>query len=215
MTVLDRADRGAVFEGAHHTLAKGSQIIAQKERKDSLPPEMKDKIRRYKALWKNKFGDEWYLSRRFAETDATPPGIWERAGDRLKLMALRTWDIAPRIVFSILPLSAWQTYRRLKYKDEQWVHNQITNKPTTLQSHSEGAQAAMHSAGDACAVRMGKIRLQSMAIDQLLSTNVSELKHVVTVNAEIFTYAHENPALEAVLRRSVNTIDGRVVHLLS
>jgi N-acetylglucosaminyldiphosphoundecaprenol N-acetyl-beta-D-mannosaminyltransferase len=215
MTVLDRADRGAVFEGAHHTLAKGSQIIAQKERKDSLPPEMKDKIRRYKALWKSKFGDEWYLSRRFAQTDATAPGVWERAGDRLKLMALRTWDIAPRIVFSVLPLSAWQTYRRLKYKDEQWVHNQITNKATTLHSHSEGRQAAVPSAGDACAVRMGKLRLQSMEIDQLLSSGGSELKHVVTVNAEIFTYAHENPALEAVLMRSVNTIDGRIVHLLS
>jgi N-acetylglucosaminyldiphosphoundecaprenol N-acetyl-beta-D-mannosaminyltransferase len=99
--------------------------------------------------------------------------------------------------------------RRLKYKDAQWVHRQITNKATTLRTPPS------HSAGEACAVRMGKIRLQSMDIDRLLSTGGSELKHVVTVNAEIFTYTHENPALESVLRRTVNTIDGRIVHLLS
>ncbi len=209
MTILERADRGAVFEGAHHTLAKGNQIIAQKERKDSLSQEMKDKIHRYKALWKAQFGDTWFLSRRFSETYTAKPGIWERTGDRLKLGVLRTWDIAPRIVFSLLPLSAWQAYRRFKYKDAQWVHHQITNKPTTLRT------PLTHSAGEACAVRMGKIRLQSMDIDLLLSPGGSELKHIVTVNAEIFTYAHENPDLEAVLRRSVNTIDGRIVHLLS
>jgi N-acetylglucosaminyldiphosphoundecaprenol N-acetyl-beta-D-mannosaminyltransferase len=209
MTVLDRADRGAVFEGAHHTLARGNQIIAQKERKDSLSPETKDKIHRYKALWKAQFGDTWFLSRRFSETDSAKPGIWERVGDRLKLRVLRMWDIAPRIVFSLLPLSAWQTYRRFKYKDAQWVHRQITNKPTTLRT------PLSHSASEACAVRMGKIRLQSMDIDSLLSTNGSEVKHIVTVNAEIFTYAHESPALEAVLKGTVNTIDGRIVHLLS
>jgi hypothetical protein len=34
-------------------------------------------------------------------------------------VGLRTWDIAPRIFYSILPLSAWQMYRRLKYGDAQ------------------------------------------------------------------------------------------------
>lgn len=208
VTILDRADRGAVFEGAHHTLAKGSEIVAHKERKGSLPPGMTDKIRRYKALWKKQSGDSWYLSRRFSETGATPPGIMERAADHLKFMLLRAWDIAPRFAFSVLPLSAWQAYRRFKYKDEQWVHRQITSKPTTLRSHPE-AQAV--ATGTACAVRLGKIRLQSMEIDELLSTNVTELKHIVTVHSEIFVLAHENPAFEEILKRTVNTIDGRIV----
>jgi N-acetylglucosaminyldiphosphoundecaprenol N-acetyl-beta-D-mannosaminyltransferase len=214
VTILDRADRSAVFEGAHHTLAKGSEIVSQKGRKDSLPPEMTDKIRRYKALWKAQSGDSWFLSQRFSETGASKPGMWERACDRLKFMALRTWDIAPQIAFSILPLSVWQTYRRLKYKDAQWVHRQITNKPTTLRSQPGASQTTWHSASDACAVRLGKIRLQSMEIDELLSTSGKELKHIVTVHSEIFVYAHENPAFEEILKHTVNTIDGRIVHLL-
>jgi|ERR1700678_856442 len=65
---------------------------------------------------------------------------------------------------------------------------------------------------DRCAVRLGKVLLQSMDLDELLSADNDELKHVVTVNSEIFVYAHENPAFESVLKSTVNTIDGRVVH---
>jgi N-acetylglucosaminyldiphosphoundecaprenol N-acetyl-beta-D-mannosaminyltransferase len=66
----------------------------------------------------------------------------------------------------------------------------------------------------ACSVRLGKISLQSVDIDDLLSTTGSGLKHIVTVNSEIFVYAHEDAAFEAILRNTVNTIDGRIVQLL-
>ncbi len=65
---------------------------------------------------------------------------------------------------------------------------------------------------DRCAVRLGKVLLQSMDVDELLSASNHELKHVVTVNSEIFVYAHENAAFETVLKSTVNTIDGRIVH---
>jgi hypothetical protein len=132
VTVLNSADRSAVFEGAHHSLAKGSQIVSRKAGNEPLPPALASKIGRYKALWKAEAGD-WLLCQRFSETGATKPGIWERVTDRLGYKALRLWDIAPRILFSILPTSVWQAYRRLKYKDPEWVHRQLTNKPTTLQ----------------------------------------------------------------------------------
>ena len=45
----------------------------------------------------------------------------------------------------------------------------------------------------------------------LLASDTDELKHIVTVNAEIFDYAHEDPAFQEILRHTVNTIDGRVV----
>jgi len=228
-TVLDRADRSAVFEGAHHTLAKGNKIVARKENKnknqETLPPELASKIQRYKALWKAqaRSGDEWVLSQRLSDPGTARAGLWERGVDRLKFMALRAWDIAPRIVFSLLPMSAWQAYRRLKYKDAEWVHRQITSKPTTLhmgaghalpsESSSPLAAHASQPEGPRCAVRLGKILLQSMAMDDLLSSAVDQLKHVVTVNSEIFVYAHENPELELALWRTVNTIDGRIVHL--
>lgn len=65
----------------------------------------------------------------------------------------------------------------------------------------------------ACAVRLGKILLQSVEIDELLSNRTEELKHIVTVNSEIFVYAHEDAAFESILKRTVNTIDGRILHV--
>jgi N-acetylglucosaminyldiphosphoundecaprenol N-acetyl-beta-D-mannosaminyltransferase len=75
-------------------------------------------------------------------------------------------------------------------------------------------QTSPQVSNDAFAVRLGNILLHSLDIDDLLSSHCQELKHVVTVHSEIFTYAHENPAFGAILKRSVNTIDGRIVHFL-
>jgi hypothetical protein len=147
VTVLNQADRSAVFEGAHHTLARGSNIVSSKGRHEALPPKLANKIERYKALWKAEEGDGWLLSHHFPETGATKAGLWERTKDRLLFMALCTWDLAPRIAFSILPMSAWQIYRRLKYKDAQEVHRWITKKQTTLRSHSDATQTASHRTG--------------------------------------------------------------------
>ncbi len=207
VTDLKRADRSAVFTGAHHSLAKGSTIVATRERNEALPAELAGKIERYKALWKAQSGDAWMLSARFSANDAAKPGMGERFVDQIKFMLLRAWDILPRIAFSLLPMSAWQAYRRMKYKDAEWVHQQITNKPTTLKSSQKSAPR--------CAVRLGKLTLQSMELDELLSNERNELKHVVTVNSEIFVYAHEHPEFESVLKNTVNTIDGRIVHLIS
>jgi N-acetylglucosaminyldiphosphoundecaprenol N-acetyl-beta-D-mannosaminyltransferase len=66
----------------------------------------------------------------------------------------------------------------------------------------------------ACAVRLGKVLLQSMDTHDLLINRGDGLKHVVTVNSEIFVYAHENPAFQNILERTVNTIDGRIVQFL-
>jgi len=130
VTALNSEDRSAVFLGPHHTLARGSDIVASKGRHDPLPPKLASKLERYSALWKAEDGNS-LLARHFPETGARKPNLWERATDRLLFMALRTWDLAPRMVFSVLPLSAWRTYRRLKYKDEQFVRRAITGKTTS------------------------------------------------------------------------------------
>ena len=41
-----------------------------------------------------------------------------------------------------------------------------------------------------------------------------EFSHVVTVNAEIFVMAHENPRLQNLLTTTLNTIDGRVLRFI-
>lgn len=210
MTVLDHADRTAVFEGGHHQLAMGDKIVAKKEKKETLPADLGEKCARYKALWKGQWGSNWMLTARFAEPTAAPPGMWDRFKGQVQYQLLRAWDIVPRIVFSLLPVSAWQAYRRLKYKDATWVHQQMTSKEskfpvkTEVKKNSENADAG-------CVVRFGKVDLQSMDMESLLSTRTDHLKHVVTVHAEIFAYAHENPAFEEVLKHTVNTIDGRVI----
>lgn len=211
MTMLNQADRTAVFEGGHHKLAMGTKIVAKKEQKESLPAHLSEKIVRYKALWKAQSGNDWLLTARFADSTAAPPRLWDRFKDQLLFMALRTWDIAPRIVFSLLPLSVWQKYRSLKYKDAEWVHRQMTTKESKFPVRDEQKKNSEQS-GNSCLIRFGKLCLQSMDMERLLSSDNPELKHVVTVNAEIFAYAHENPAYEAILKNTVNTIDGRVIH---
>jgi len=128
VTVLSTAGRTAVFKGAHHAFARGNTIVSSTNRYAALPPGLARKIERYRALWKAENGDTWLLSRHFPESGSAKPTLWERATDQLLYGGLRTWDIAPRIFFSILPLSAWQMYRRLAYKDAQWIRRQLTDK---------------------------------------------------------------------------------------
>jgi len=71
-----------------------------------------------------------------------------------------------------------------------------------------------HPFNEMCAVRLGKVWLQSVDLDELFLGSGYQLKHIVTVNSEIFVYAHQNEAFETILRRTVNTIDGRIVHFL-
>jgi len=71
-----------------------------------------------------------------------------------------------------------------------------------------------NSANHACAVRLGKVLLYSMPVDQLLSSSSFQLRQIVTVNSEIFVYAHENAAFQTILNQTINTIDGRILQLL-
>lgn len=128
VTVLSGAERSAVFKGAHHALARGNTIVSTTKRHAALPPDLAAKIERYKALWKAESGDTWLLTRRFPESNCAGPTLWERATDRLFHAGLLIRDTAPQILFSILPLSAWQMYRRLRDKDAQWLHRQLTDK---------------------------------------------------------------------------------------
>jgi N-acetylglucosaminyldiphosphoundecaprenol N-acetyl-beta-D-mannosaminyltransferase len=63
--------------------------------------------------------------------------------------------------------------------------------------------------------RLGRLTLLSMEPDELFGIAQPGLRHVVTVNAEIFVLAHEQPAYAAVLAHTWNTIDGRPVQWLA
>jgi exopolysaccharide biosynthesis WecB/TagA/CpsF family protein len=204
VTALEGADRSAVFEGAHHALARGNRIVSRREPKGVLPQSFTDKIRRYKGLWKAEAGDDWLLCKYFHELGETRPSTWERATDHMWFRVFRLIDLVPRLLYSILPTWVWRGYRGLKYRDAQYLHRQLTSKRATSPSNA-----------NSYAVRVGKLWLHSLTVDELLSSSsCDELKHIATVHSEMFVYAHKNAALEAILQRTVNTIDGRVLHFL-
>jgi hypothetical protein len=128
VTVLKAADRTAVYKGAHHAFARGSAIVSTTNRHAALSPALTGKIERYRSHWKADSGDTWLLTKHFPESTSAKPTVWERALDQLLYAGLLTRDIAPRIVFSILPLPVWQAYRRLRYGDAQWLRRQLTDK---------------------------------------------------------------------------------------
>jgi N-acetylglucosaminyldiphosphoundecaprenol N-acetyl-beta-D-mannosaminyltransferase len=215
VTILEGADRSAVITpwSDHHALARGNRIVSRRQPKGVLPASLTDKIRRYKALWKAEAGD-WLLCKHFRELGETRPSPWERATDHLWFRALRLIDLAPGFFYSILPMWVWRAYRRVKYKDAQYLHGQITKKQATSGSNSGALPAPSQPLNQTCAIRVGKLLLQSMPLDELFSNGRDELKHIVTVHSEIFVAAHENAAFEAILKRTINTIDGRILHFL-
>lgn len=62
-------------------------------------------------------------------------------------------------------------------------------------------------------LRCGEINMISAPAEWLFGTS-SEFSHVVTINAEIFVLAHENKRLKALVKNTVNTIDGRVLRFI-
>ena len=62
--------------------------------------------------------------------------------------------------------------------------------------------------------RLGALDLVSLQPDELFEVVEPSLRHVVTVNAEIFVLAHETPLYQEILRESVNTIDGQPLRWL-
>lgn len=68
--------------------------------------------------------------------------------------------------------------------------------------------------GTTLVLRCGRLLLYSLPVADLFCSQTKRLKHVVTVNAEIFTYAHQNREMERILAGTLNTIDGRVLQWL-
>jgi N-acetylglucosaminyldiphosphoundecaprenol N-acetyl-beta-D-mannosaminyltransferase len=62
-------------------------------------------------------------------------------------------------------------------------------------------------------MRCGEISMVSAPAEWLFHTEKT-FCHVVTVNAEIFVMAHENSRFQHLLKRTVNTIDGRVLRFI-
>lgn len=74
-----------------------------------------------------------------------------------------------------------------------------------------GHVGAIDGTFDGYIFNCGRLRLWSVPLDFIFAPNTNQLTHVVTVNAEIFSLAHQDAKLAQILSTSVNTIDGRVL----
>lgn len=61
--------------------------------------------------------------------------------------------------------------------------------------------------------RCGQIEMISAREAEIFG-GCQDFLQIVTVNAEIFVLAHENPRLQSLLQRTVNTVDGRILQCM-
>jgi N-acetylglucosaminyldiphosphoundecaprenol N-acetyl-beta-D-mannosaminyltransferase len=62
---------------------------------------------------------------------------------------------------------------------------------------------------------LGGLTFVSVSPEELFAAPTEALRHVVTVNAELFVLAHQRPVFGRVLSSTVNTVDGRAVQWLA
>jgi N-acetylglucosaminyldiphosphoundecaprenol N-acetyl-beta-D-mannosaminyltransferase len=86
-------------------------------------------------------------------------------------------------------------------------------KPLTTGMNYAGAMGkVLDKAAAGHVLRCGKLHLWSVPLEYLFMPRTERFTHVVTVHGEIFVLAHENQRFAEILAKTVNTIDGRVLH---
>ena len=113
MASLEGADRSAIFSHDHHALVKGKQIVARSSNVEVLPPQLKQKIDRYIAYWRQQSGGLWPAYPLALENSA-PASLFERASDRIGFSLLRAWDRITAVIYCFAPLPLLRGYRGRK-----------------------------------------------------------------------------------------------------
>src|SRR6266550_5798352 len=117
MTSLADADLSPVYDDDHHELLRNGTTIRRtsiNSAREADPQRLKQKIDRYKALWRQEFNG-WRLAS--APQTSAPPGWLEQGIDRLLFRILVMIDCFRCWMFAFAPLFSWRMYRRLKYED--------------------------------------------------------------------------------------------------
>jgi hypothetical protein len=120
MTLLEGADRSAIDDGKHHSMVKSTAIRGVRDRSDNLSPALDAKIDRYSRLWREQEGGNWPAYPERPEGDLSKPSIWEFNYDRICYWALWFSYYMIPVVYSFVPLSLWQTYRKFRNKSFSW-----------------------------------------------------------------------------------------------
>jgi len=128
MTSLEGADRSAVYNGEHHSMAKSSSIVAKRERPEVLSPQLKSKVERYVVFWRQQSGGKWPA--KAAVSDGTQAAsLLERSVDRIKHRIFRTKDQIVPFAYAFVPVPLWLKYRQWKSR-----YQRVATKPTESQA---------------------------------------------------------------------------------
>jgi hypothetical protein len=107
---LQGADRSAIFNEPHHSLARGDEIVSM-PRTVILDPAVRRKIDGYVKLWKRRYNDEWPPSVAANAADVALPGLAQRASDQVAYRAVRAFNQFRQVCFAYAPLALIQSYR--------------------------------------------------------------------------------------------------------
>jgi hypothetical protein len=107
---LRDADRSAIFDEPHHSLARGNEIVST-PRAVVLDQAARQKIVGYLKLWKRRYKDEWPPSVLTNADDVALPRLPQRVGDQLAYRAVRAFYQSRQVCFAFAPVALIQRYR--------------------------------------------------------------------------------------------------------
>lgn len=136
MTMLEGADRSAIEEADHHSMVKSKEIREFRRNSESLSPALKAKIARYISLWRKQENGSWPLYPVSLEAAGDTPSITERVWDSVRYRILTLWYFIIPVVYSFVPLQAWETYRKLTNRSFSWQKKQEQEQGKTSPSES-------------------------------------------------------------------------------
>ena len=107
---LHDADRSAIFEGAHHSLVRGDEIVST-PRTVILDQATRQEIDGYVKLWKHRYNNEWPPSVLTDADDIALPRLPQRIGNQIAYRAVRAFDQFRQACFAYVPLALLERYR--------------------------------------------------------------------------------------------------------
>jgi len=114
MVSLKGADRSAIYDGEHHALVRGQRVIADVDRAEILPSNLKRKIERYINLWQRESDGIWPTSGSCQNCEQREPSLAERVLDQVLYHSLRGFDVVVNLMHILAPRRAVEAWRRLR-----------------------------------------------------------------------------------------------------
>jgi hypothetical protein len=115
---LEGADRSAIYEGKHHSLVKSERIVSSSERSEVLSSDLKNKIERYRSLWREESAGNWPIPSTTQSSVSGKPSFWERLVDQALYFWLRGFDSFVVLIYCFAPFWLLKRFRGFKHRSE-------------------------------------------------------------------------------------------------